>query len=165
MPTRTMSELYVSELQRLYDQELQMQSILPMLIKASRSPALEKLLAEHEQQTATHVDRLIDVFKDLDHKPIPKKCPRVEGLCRECRTVAGLEGNEHVRDVAILATTQHFAHDQIAGYGCARTWANLLGKTQESGLLDITLDEKKAIDRQLTLLANEVNKEAMTLTR
>lgn len=50
---------------------------------------------------------------------------------------------------------------RIAAYGCVGDWAQSLGETAASGLLDKTLEEEKETDRKLTELARgEINLQA-----
>jgi ferritin-like metal-binding protein YciE len=48
----------------------------------------------------------------------------------------------------------------MAGYGCARTYAGLLGHSNIGNLLQTTLDEEKATDERLTQLARNINVQA-----
>ncbi|MFM9182125.1 MAG: DUF892 family protein, partial [Phycisphaerales bacterium] len=53
------------------------------------------------------------------------------GLARDCVDLAkATKTDSGVRDAAIIAGVQHIAHDRIAGYGCARSWVELLGFPQ-----------------------------------
>ena len=71
------------------------------------------------------------------------------------------EAEPAVRDAALIAAAQKVEHYEIAGYGTARTWAELLGLTQVARLLQQTLDEEKQTDEKLTQLAMAyVNPEA-----
>ncbi len=49
-----------------------------------------------------------------------------------------------------------FEHYEIAGYGCARTYASLLRDTKGARLLETTLREEGATDKKLTKLARTV---------
>jgi ferritin-like metal-binding protein YciE len=51
-------------------------------------------------------------------------------------------------------------HYEIAGYGCVRTYAELLGDEKGVELLTDTLEEEKQTDQRLTELATEINVEA-----
>jgi ferritin-like metal-binding protein YciE len=69
---------------------------------------------------------------------------------------------DQVRDAAIIAAAQRVEHYEMAGYGCARTFAQHLGKNDIADLLQQTLDEEKAADEKLTGIAMQrVNEEAM----
>ena len=46
----------------------------------------------------------------------------------------------------MIAALQRLEHDEIAGYGCARTWASLLGYTTAASELLKTLTEERRFD-------------------
>jgi ferritin-like metal-binding protein YciE len=164
MPTQTFNRFFISELHRLLGQEKRIATILPRLEEAAEAPLLRTTFANCAREARTAQTRLEDVFSGIGKKPITKTCPRVEGLVEECEKIAKLKADPRVRDVALIAAAQHFTHDQIAGYGCARTWATLLDLGREANLLQQTLDEKKLMDTQFTRLAERINKDAVALT-
>ena len=68
-----------------------------------------------------------------------------------------------VLDAALIAAAQRVEHYEMAGYGCARTYARLLGLEDDAKLLQQTLDEEGDTDHKLTDLAESViNVEALT---
>jgi ferritin-like metal-binding protein YciE len=85
----------------------------------------------------------------------------MKGLCQDCLRLANMSKAEpHVRDAALIAVAQHVEHDEIAGYGCARTWAGLLGYDQAASRLQQTLAEERKADAELSRLAERLNKAA-----
>ena len=54
------------------------------------------------------------------------------------------------------AAAQRVEHYEMAGYGCVRTFANLLGYEDAAALLQETLDEEGEADKKLTELAETV---------
>jgi ferritin-like metal-binding protein YciE len=70
--------------------------------------------------------------------------------------------NPEVRDVALIAAAQHLEHDEIAGYGCAKAWANVLGHRDAAMILDSCLKDKKVADVRLSRIASKVNRRAAT---
>ncbi len=65
-------------------------------------------------------------------------------------------------DAALIASAQRVEHYEMAGYGCVRTFARLLGHTEASLALQATLDEEGAADKKLSKLAETViNAEAV----
>ena len=86
----------------------------------------------------------------------------MKGLARDCLELAKeSRAAPHVRDAAIIAGVQHIEHDEIAGYGCARTWAAVLGHEDAAAKLQLTLDEERRADAELSRIAQQVNREAM----
>jgi len=59
-------------------------------------------------------------------------------------------------DAGLIAAAQRVEHYEIAGYGCVRTYAKLLGNEQAAKLLQQTLDEEGNTDKKLTDLAESV---------
>lgn len=86
----------------------------------------------------------------------------MKGLCADCLDLARLARVEpHVRDAAVIAAVQHLQHDEIAGYGCARTWARLLGHRSIAGMLQRTLNEEGRFDARLSRIADALNRAAL----
>ena len=63
-------------------------------------------------------------------------------------------------DAGLIGAAQHVEHYEMAGYGCVRTYAELLGLSNISKLLQKTLDEERTTDEKLTQLAQNINVEA-----
>jgi ferritin-like metal-binding protein YciE len=62
-----------------------------------------------------------------------------------------------VKDAALIAAAQRVEHYEIAGYGCVRTYANLLGDSEVANLLEQTLQEEKEADELLGGIAEQIN--------
>jgi ferritin-like metal-binding protein YciE len=80
----------------------------------------------------------------------------MEGLIAEGDKMAKEDAENEVRDAGLIAAAQRVEHYEIAGYGCARTYAQLLGDKKGAHLLDTTLREEGATDKKLTKLARSV---------
>jgi ferritin-like metal-binding protein YciE len=63
------------------------------------------------------------------------------------------DAEEGVRDAGLIAAAQRVEHYEMAGYGCARTYAELLGDPDGAQLLQTTLTEESDTDKKLTQLA------------
>jgi ferritin-like metal-binding protein YciE len=61
-----------------------------------------------------------------------------------------------VLDAGLIGAAQRVEHYEIAGYGCARTYATTLGYTNAAELLQQTLDEETMTDENLTQLAEDI---------
>ncbi len=88
--------------------------------------------------------------------PLPKKLGIKEGT-----EMIEEEADEEVRDAGLISAAQRVEHYEIAGYGCARTYAELLGDKAGQKILQTTLDEEGATDKKLTAIASEVNRASM----
>ncbi|MGI8978617.1 MAG: ferritin-like domain-containing protein [Pirellulaceae bacterium] len=163
MKLGTLQELLTDELKDLYSAENQLLKALPKMAKAASSPELKAAFEEHLEETKGQVDRLVTIFEQLEGSPKGKKCKAMEGLLEEGSEFIEAEGDEAVKDAGLICAAQKVEHYEIASYGCARTFATLLGLDEVANLLQDTLDEEGNADKKLTELAETViNVEAAT---
>jgi len=166
MKLDTLQKLYTDELRDLYNAENQLLKALPKMAKAASSEDLKEAFEKHLEQTKGHVERLEQVFEDLDEKPKGKTCRAMKGLIEEGSEILEQDGEESVRDAGIIVAAQKVEHYEIAGYGSARTFAHLLGQNKAAELLQTTLDEESETDEILNKLAESVvNPEALMETQ
>jgi ferritin-like metal-binding protein YciE len=163
MEHSALKELYIDELRDLYDAENRLVKALAKLAKASTSDKLRSGFEEHLEQTRDHVNRLKEIFDNLQEKPTGKKCAGMMGLISEGEEIMKEDFEGEVMDAAMISAAQRVEHYEIAAYGCVRTWAELLGESDASELLQKTLDEEKETDEKLTELAQEINVEAKSM--
>jgi ferritin-like metal-binding protein YciE len=156
MKLESLHDLYVDELKDLYSAENQLLKALPKMAKAASAPELEAAFTDHLEETHGHVTRLEKIFKKLDVSPKGKKCKAMEGLVEEGKEVMEEDAAPAVMDAALIAAGQRVEHYEMAGYGCVRTFARLLGYDDAAELLQETLDEEGAADKKLTDLAETV---------
>jgi ferritin-like metal-binding protein YciE len=156
MKLGSLHDLYVDELKDLYNAENQLLKALPKMAKAASAPDLRTAFQDHLEETRGQVQRLERIFKKLNASPKGKKCKAMEGLIEEGNEVMGEDGEPAVLDAALIAAAQRVEHYEIAGYGCVRTYARLLGYEDAANLLQETLDEEGAADKKLTELAETV---------
>ena len=161
MQIETMQELYLDVLKDLYDAERQILKALPKMAKAANCEELRDGFQEHLSQTQTHVERLDQVFEQMGHTAKRKKCKAIEGLLEEGKELMDSASDPEVLDAGLIAAAQKVEHYEIATYGCARTYAELLDQGGATDLLQQTLDEEKMTDQKLTELAvSQINLEA-----
>jgi len=160
MTPNSLQELYVKELNDLYDAEQQIIKALPEMIAAATSQDLRQALSEHLEITNLQAERLEQIFAALGVKAKREKCKGMEGVIEEGSDLVGDIEDPEVRDAAIIASAQRVEHYEMAGYGTVRTYATLLGDDKASQMLQGTLDEEKEADQRLTMLASAVNAHA-----
>jgi len=162
MKLNTLQELYVEELRDLYSAESQLVKALPKMAKAASSDELKQAFQEHLEQTKGHVNRLEQIFDELDESPKGKTCHGMKGLIEEGSEMLDQDGEDSVLDAGIIAAAQKVEHYEIASYGTVRTFADLLNQDEASRLLQETLDEESETNEKLNSLAEGmVNPEAM----
>lgn len=161
----TPNDLLVEELKDLYSAENQLLKALPKMAKAADNEELQKAFTTHLKQTEGQVKRLDKVMKKLGETPKGKKCKAMEGLIEEAKEVLEQDFEPALRDLALIVAAQKVEHYEIAGYGSARTLAELVEEDEVAQLLQQTLDEEGETDKLLTGIAETINVEAGTLSK
>lgn len=157
MKRNLLMKLYIEELRDLYSAENQLIKAIPKMAKAAKSDELRNAFEEHLKQTQEHAKRLEEIFGELKESAKGKKCKGMEGLIEEGKELIE-EGLEPAAlDAGLIAAAQRVEHYEIAGYGCVRTYASLLGESPAVSLLEETLSEEKAADEKLTQISEQVN--------
>jgi ferritin-like metal-binding protein YciE len=153
MELETLKDLYIHELKDLYSAEKQLTKALPKMAKAATDEQLADGFQKHLEQTEEHVNRLEKILESHDETTRGPKCKGMEGLIEEGKEIIEEDADEEVRDAGLIPAAQRVEHYEIAGYGCARTYAELLGDTKGAQLLRTTLEEETVTDKKLTELA------------
>jgi ferritin-like metal-binding protein YciE len=165
MQRTTLRDLYIDELKDLYSAETQMVKALPKMAKAASSDELRRGFEEHLRQTSEHVSRLEQIFEELGEKPTGKKCLGMEGLIKEGAEAIQEGYSDEVLDAALIGAAQRVEHYEIAAYGTARAFAELLGESEQASLLADTLQEEEQTDEKLTELSVEINELAAEVNK
>ncbi|MDQ3624549.1 MAG: ferritin-like domain-containing protein [Verrucomicrobiota bacterium] len=153
MQLENLKDLYVHELKDLYSAERQLIKALPKMAKAATNEQLAAGFREHLEQTREQAARLEQILKSHQESTRGPKCKGMEGLIAEGDEMIEEEGDDEVRDAGLISAAQRVEHYEIAGYGCARTYAELLGDKEGAKLLQTSLNEEAETDKKLTRLA------------
>lgn len=157
---QNLKQLYIDQLRQLHSTETQIIDALPKMIEKSSDPQLKQALQSHLQETKGHVTRLDQVLQNVAGEVDPKKSKGIAALISEGEDVIKDASDEAVRDAGIIASAQKVEHYEMAAYGTARTFAEILGLTQHADLLEQTLEEEKHADATLTQIADTANTRA-----
>ncbi len=161
MKMKSLNDLFLHELKDLYSAEKQLTKALPKMAKAASNDLLKQAFKSHLEETEGHVQRLEQIFEQLDASPRGTKCKAMEGLIEEGKELMDEDMDDEVLDAALICAAQRVEHYEIAGYGGARTFAERLGNDTAAKLLQQTLDEEAAADKKLTKISNTVNEAAL----
>lgn len=162
MKFETMEDLFLGQIEDLYDAEKRLVKALPKMADATTSPQLRQAIESHLRETEGHVSRLEKIFGEIGKKPKAQACAAMKGLIDEGDQVVSDIEESPLRDAGIIAAANRVEHYEIAAYGSARAFAEILGLTKAASLLDQTLKEEKAADAKLTKLAESmINEEAL----
>src|SRR6187402_364172 len=126
MKLESLHKLWIHELKDLHSAETQILEALPKIIAAASHAELQTALGDHLKETRTHISRLEKIFKGLDFEPTGQRCKGMEGLLEEGKGILTADAEPMVRDAGIIAACQRVEHYEIAGYGTAAAYAEIL---------------------------------------
>jgi len=153
MELQTLKDLYISELKDLYSAEKQIIKALPKMVKAATNKKLKAGFTQHLEETKEQAVRLEKLLASHDETTRGPKCKGMEGVLKEGAEMIEEEGDDEVRDAGLISAAQRVEHYEMAGYGSARAYAELLGDKAGAKVLQTTLNEEAATDKKLTALA------------
>jgi ferritin-like metal-binding protein YciE len=158
MKLNTLNDLYIHQLKDLYNAERQLIKALPKMAKAATNKKLRQGFELHLEETKEHANRLEKLLSSHNQTTRGPKCKAMEGLIEEGKELMEEEADPEVLDAGLICAAQRVEHYEIAGYGCARSFAELIGDKEGQKILQKTLDEEGATDKKLTDLAlSEIN--------
>jgi ferritin-like metal-binding protein YciE len=148
-----LKELFLEELQDVYDAEKQLVKALPKLAAAASNPKLKTAFENHLKETKGHVENLEKAFEVLEEKIEAKPCKAMKGLIAEANDLLKEEAAPEVLDAALIAAAQKVEHYEIASYGALAAWAKQIDEDEVVTLLKQNLAQEKAADTKLSKLA------------
>jgi ferritin-like metal-binding protein YciE len=135
---------------------------LPKLMEAATSPKLKQAFEQHIQETKGQISRLEQAGQAMQQELRGEPCEAMDGLAAEAERIISEHKPGPMLDVMLIAAAQGIEHHEIAAYGTMRSLARSSGLDQIATLLEQTLQEEKATDEKLTVLAeSEINPTAL----
>jgi ferritin-like metal-binding protein YciE len=158
----TLNDLFLDELADIYDAECQLVKALPKMAKAATCTHLQTAILAHLEETKGHVTKLEQVFDCFDKKAKGQTCEATAGLLEEADEITAKFKGSPAINAALISAAQKIEHYEIASYGCLHEWAVTLGSDEAARLLEDILNEEKAANESLTVIARErSNQEAL----
>nr|WP_044129389.1 ferritin-like domain-containing protein [Rudanella lutea] len=157
----TMDEFMEHTIQDLYSAEQQALEAMPQLAERVQNDKLRQAFTTHMRETEQQLQRLEQIAQQLGIEPEGEVCLAMQGLIEEAQDLIDQLEDGELADAAIIGAAQKMEHYEIASYGTARTLAQQAGQQQVAELLEQTLNEEKATDEKLTVIATSgVNQQA-----
>lgn len=153
---KSLDDLFLNTLKDIYFAEKKIVATLPKMAKAAVSAELKAAFEKHKGETEIHVQRLEEIFDQINAKPQAKTCDAIMGIVKEGEGLIEEYKGSPALDPALVAVAQAVEHYEIARYGTLKCWANELALDDCAALLDATLREEKDTDAALTELAESV---------
>ncbi|MFB6249335.1 MAG: ferritin-like domain-containing protein [Salinibacter sp.] len=148
-----LEDLLVEQLRDLYNAESQVQLALERWSEAADAEELRQLFGDRIEQASRHINRVQEICNALGVSPAGERCHGMQGLITEGDEYIEDSEPGPVRDAGLIANAQRIEHYGIAGYGCARTYAERLGHNEAARALQDNVEESAAMDERMTELA------------
>lgn len=155
MAVKTFDELFIHELSDIYSAEKQLSKALPRLARAADNEKLAAAFELHLEETLGQIERIDRIVELMGIRLKRIKCAAMEGLVEEGKEVIDAIEKGPLRDAALIGGAQKVEHYEIASYGTLAALAKQQGQKDALKLLLETLQEEKATDEKLTLLAEQ----------
>ncbi len=136
-------DLFLSGLKHAYYTEQRLVDALEELEETSSNEELQSGFAEHREETKTHVDRIEQVFDQLDAEAEAEEDPVVEGMIEAHEEFMGKDPSDEAVDRFNIAAGQKSEHYEIAAYGNLIPMADQLGMDDAADTLEQTLREEQ----------------------
>jgi ferritin-like metal-binding protein YciE len=150
---KTLDDLFHDTLKDIYFAEKKILTALPKMAKAAQSPDLQAAFEKHHAETEGQIERLEEVFAEIEQTPRGKNCPAIVGIIEEGQEIKKEYKGTAALDAGLLSAAQAVEHYEISRYGTLKAWAAELGLKNSVRLLDATLKEEKKTDESLSDLA------------
>lgn len=161
MQLSNLEDVLVHEIQDLYSAEKQLIEALPKMAKAASSSKLQQALEKHLEVTKEQLKRIEKVGESIGAKVNGHVCEGMKGLIKEADSILKENEPSEALDVALISAAQRVEHYEIGAYGSAVEFAKELGHDEAAKMLQKTLDEEGAADKELTKIAESgVNERA-----
>lgn len=145
----SLRDVLVDELRDLYSAENQLVKALPKMVKGATNEDLKNLISTHLEETKGQVERLKQVFEQLEEKPTGEHCKGMEGLVAEGKDQLEKDEEDALKDVGIMGAALRVEHYEIAGYTASIAIARELGEDEIVALLTETLNEEQQASEKL----------------
>jgi ferritin-like metal-binding protein YciE len=150
---KDLHDLFVHELQAMYDAERQIIQALPLVIDAVNSTALKTALKDHLQETEEQARRLEDILQELGKNTTQVICKPMEILLKEAEKIIQSDYEQEVKEAALINCAQHVEHFEIASYGTLKALAKKFKYDEFLALLEESSEEEGNADKKLTKVA------------
>ncbi|MFP4417494.1 MAG: ferritin-like domain-containing protein [Chitinispirillaceae bacterium] len=155
MALDTLQDLFLQEMNTIYDAEKRIAELLPGLADAASSSDLRRAFEEESEITRLQIQRLEEIYKRIGAQARNRESQGVIGLIREVRAIMQTPGDPAVKDAALIAITQRIEHYEVTCYASLRQYAHDLGYEDIIQMFDKTASEERDRDKSLAEIAED----------
>ena len=146
---QTAHELFIHELQDIYDGEQRLVQALSEQAEEATRPELKKAFASHRSQTQKQVERLQQVFESIGEEPEETECKGIMGLIEEKKSFSEEDPSEEILDIFNVGAAVKVEQYEIASYESLIQLARQMNHRKAAQLLNQNLTEERATLRKM----------------
>jgi ferritin-like metal-binding protein YciE len=151
-------EMLHTELAEIHSAENQLVKAAPRLSKSVENETLREMLDRRVEQAEQLIEDIEGVFEEMGHSMPRKKNVAAEGLLRDALDHVQEIQRGPALDATLIGAVQKLEHYCIAAWGTTRAFAQAMGEETTVEVMERVLEEGKAMDEEMTELAeSEVN--------
>ncbi|WP_222919536.1 DUF892 family protein [Natrinema sp. SYSU A 869] len=143
MTVDSTEDLFVDGLKHAYYTEQRLVDALDELEQTSSSQELKSGFAEHREETQNHIDRLEEVFEQIDADAEGEEDPVVKGMIEAHEEFMDKDPSDEALDRFNIAAGQKSEHYEIAVYGNLIPMADQIGLDDAADTLEQNLREEQ----------------------
>ncbi len=160
MSMETPKELFIHELQDIYDAEHRILQMLPLMAQESENEQVKEAFQHHEEETKQQVTNLEQCFEALGAKAKGSACHAVAGMKQEHDSFLKEKPSSAILVMYNLGGASKTEHYEIASYKDLVEQANLLGEKKVAQLLLDNLKQEEEMAKKVEQLSKQLGKKA-----
>jgi len=153
-------EKFVHELADMYDAEHQFLEAMGKMRDKASDPKLQTMLEQHMQQTEGQIEKLEEVFAEIDEQPKRQECMGAKGLVEEASKMMEETSSPELRDAVIAGAATKAEHYEMVAYKDLIDGAEMMKKRKAVRLLTANREQETSTARKLERLAPRLGKAA-----
>jgi ferritin-like metal-binding protein YciE len=146
MCANDLNELFEDSLKYVYYAEQQFLDATEELAETTTDDQIAEAFAEHHEETQTQIERLEEVFNEIDVAPEGETDEAVDGMVENHEHFVSKDPDDHVLDRYNITAGQMSEHYEIAAYGNLIPLADQLGIDVADTLEANLREEQDALD-------------------
>lgn len=152
-------EFFVHELGDMLDAERKILDVLQQQQEEVQNPQLQKAFEMHYSQTEKQIERIEQVFQELEEQAEETECKGIIGLIEEKQAFMQEDPSEELVELFTIGATAKVEHYEIAAYNTLIDLATKLGINKGVRLLNQNLREEEQMLKKAEGFAKKMKPE------
>jgi ferritin-like metal-binding protein YciE len=165
MAIQSPKDLFIHELEDIFDAEQRISKMLPLMANECNNPQVKSAFEQHQQETLEQITNLEECFKILGIKPKTATCAAVAGLKQEHDSFLKEKPSEDVLTMFDLGGAAKTEYYEMASYKGLIEKAQLMGQQQCVNLLQQNLSQEEAMAKRVETLSKQLGKQMIPQAR